>query len=72
MVINRTEIWEKIAALRVMLAKDSVEAPCIFTMIRDAFSRGDFDAASKLKLEMVKTMEKLRSCYHDYKQNIID
>lgn len=66
------ELWEKIAALRVMLAKDSVEAPCIFTMIRDAFSRGDFDAASKLKLEMVKTMEKLRSCYHDYKQNIID
>ena len=50
------ELWEKIAALRVMLAKDSVEAPCIFTMIRDAFSRGDFDAASKLKLEMVKMM----------------
>ena len=36
------------------------------------WGRGDFDAASKLKLEMVKTMEKLRSCYHDYKQNIID
>ena len=66
------EKWAKIAALRVMLAKDSVEAPCIFTMIREAFARGDFDSASKLKLEMVKTMETLRSSYHDYKQNIID
>ena len=25
-----------------------------------------------VKLEMVKTMEVLRSSYHDYKQNIID
>lgn len=41
-------------------------------MIREAFARNDFDSASKLKLEMVKTMEVLRSSYHDYKQNIID
>ena len=66
------ESWEKIAALRVMLAKDSVDTVCIFTMIRQAFDRNDFDSVSKLKLEMIKTMEELRVLYHDYKQNIID
>lgn len=66
------ENWEKVAALRALVAKDTVEAPSLFTMIHEAFDREDFDAVSNLKLEMVKTMEELRHCYHAYKHNLID
>lgn len=39
-------MWEKIAAMRNTMAKDVTEQPSLFTMPREAFARGDFDAAS--------------------------
>lgn len=44
-------MWEKIAAMRNTMAKDVTEQPSLFTMTREAFARGDFDAASNLQLE---------------------
>lgn len=65
-------LWHKIQLLRAKLAKDSFEEKSLFTGIRRAVAAGDYDTASKLKIEMGKVMEELKVLYHDYKQNIID
>lgn len=65
-------MWEKIAAMRSTMAKDFIDQPSLFTMTRDAFARGDFDAASNLQLEMADMMQKLKAQYNEYKHNIID
>lgn len=65
-------LWHKIQSLRTKLAKDSFDEPSLFTRIRQAIASGDYDTASKLKVEMSADMEELRSLHHDYKQNIID
>ena len=59
-------MWEKIAAMRNTMAKDFTDQPSLFTMTRQAFARGDFDAASSLQLEMAKAQ------YNEYQHNIID
>ncbi len=65
-------MWHKIQLLRAKLAKDSFEEKSIFSGIREAISKGDYDKAAALKLEMGKFIEELKVLYHDYKQNIID
>ena len=65
-------MWEKIAAMRNTMAKDVTEQPSLFTMTREAFARGDFDAASNLQLEMADIMQKLKAQYNEYQHNIID
>lgn len=65
-------MWEKIAAMRNSMAKDVTEQPSLFTMTREAFARGDFDAASNLQLEMAEIMQKLKAQYNEYQHNIID
>lgn len=65
-------MWHKIQLLRAKLAKDSFEEKSIFSGIREAISKGDYDKAAALKLEMGKVIEELKVLYHDYKQNIID
>ena len=54
------------------MAKDVTEQPSLFTMTREAFARGDFDAASNLQLEMAEIMQKLKAQYNEYQHNIID
>ncbi len=65
-------MWHKIQLLRAKLAKDSFEEKSIFSGIREAISKGDYDKAAALKLKMGKVIEELKVLYHDYKQNIID
>lgn len=65
-------MWEKIAGMRNTMAKDITDQPSLFTMTRDAFARGDFDAASTLQLEMADMMQRLKAQYNEYKHNIID
>lgn len=65
-------MWHKIQLLRAKLAKDSFEEKSIFSGIREVISKGDYDKAAALKLEMGKVIEELKVLYHDYKQNIID
>lgn len=63
--------WEKISALRVALAKDTVAKKSIFTRINDAINTGDFAAASALQIEMSEKIEELKAIYAEYKQNML-
>ena len=63
---------KKSPQLRIAMAKDVTEQPSLFTMTREAFARGDFDAASNLQLEMAEIMQKLKAQYNEYQHNIID
>ncbi|MCQ2380917.1 MAG: glutamine synthetase, partial [Acidaminococcaceae bacterium] len=71
--VNSTDkvMWTKIEKLRNGLAKDGVKK-CVFTQIKDAFAKKDYNKASKLQIEMQEAMLQLTNLYHDYKQNIID
>ena len=60
-------MWEKIAAMRNTMAKDITEQPSLFTMTREAFARGDFDAASNLQLEMAEIMSVQRISAQHYR-----
>lgn len=46
------KVWEPIDALRMYLAKDTLANKSLFTRIREAVESGDFDAVSKLQVEM--------------------
>jgi glutamine synthetase len=65
------DLWNKINALRIYLAKDSVAQNSIFTRIANAFDKGNHDEASKLQVEMYAKMEELKTLYLQYKQNMI-
>lgn len=71
--VNSTDkaMWTKIEKLRNGLAKDGIKK-CVFTQIKDAFAKKDYNKASKLQIEMQEAMLQLTNLYHDYKQNIID
>lgn len=64
-------LWRRVQSLREYLAKDSVDEKSIFTMIREAFAKGDKDAASGLQVEMYNMMEELKVAYKNYTNNII-
>lgn len=65
-------MWHKIQVLRTKLAKDSFDEQSMFTSFRRAAAANDYDALSKLQLQMAATIHELKILYHDYKQNIID
>ena len=44
-------LWDKVNALRVELAKDTVAHKGIFTRIANAIAAGDYDTASLFKLK---------------------
>lgn len=65
-------MWHKIQVLRTKLAKDSFDEQSMFTSFRRAAAANDYDALSKLQLQMAAAIHELKILYHDYKQNIID
>lgn len=65
-------MWHKIQVLRTKLAKDSFDEQSMFTSFRRAAAENDYDALSKLQLQMAAAISELKDLYHDYKQNIID
>ena len=65
-------MWHKIQVLRTKLAKDSFDEQSMFTSFRRAAAANDYDALSKLQLQMAVAIHELKILYHDYKQNIID
>lgn len=65
-------MWHKIQVLRTKLAKDSFDEQSMFTSFRRAAAENDYDALSKLQLQMAAAIHELKILYHDYKQNIID
>lgn len=64
-------LWDKVNALRLELAKDTVAQKSIFTRINDAIAAGDYDTASALQVEMYGKVEDLKVAYAKYKRNII-
>lgn len=65
-------MWHKIQVLRTKLAKDSFDEQSMFTSFRRVAAENDYDALSKLQLQMAAAIHELKILYHDYKQNIID
>ncbi len=66
------QLWTKINDIRHYLAKDSISSKSLFTRIRQAVEREDFDTASRLQLEMAEKIHELQKLYTAYKRNIID
>jgi glutamine synthetase len=64
-------LWDKVNALRLELAKDTVAQKSIFTRINDAIAVVDYDTASALQIEMYGKVEELKAVYAKYKRNII-
>lgn len=64
--------WEKVNAVRLYLAKDTVAQKSLFTRIREALDAGDNAKASALQVEMADKVSELKSLYQLYKRNIIE
>lgn len=63
--------WEKIKSLKTFLMKDSLTTKSLFTRIREALDKEDFQTASDLQIKMNETMTLLTKHYLDYKRNLI-
>ena len=63
--------WNKISALRAVLAKDSIEKKSLFTRLENALFSGDYQTASLLQVEMYDKMEELKAEYAIYRKNMI-
>lgn len=57
--------------IRFYLAKDSEEQESLFTRLTKALKAGEFDAASKLQIEMNNKMEELEVAYSHYFNNVL-
>jgi glutamine synthetase len=66
------QVWRKIEAIRLYLAKDSVAGKCLFTRVKQTVAAGDYPAVSALQLEMADKMAELKALYAQYKGNIIE
>lgn len=64
--------WQKVQDVRVKLAKDAIRKSSIFSQIRKAIEKGDYNKASDKFLEMQELQARLLKLYHDYQVNIID
>ncbi|MEI8216060.1 MAG: glutamine synthetase [Eubacteriales bacterium] len=62
--------WENIDKYRADLGQDTIEVKCLLTRIKIALNNGDYEAASKLQLEMQKKIQELIELYVDYKKNL--
>ncbi|NLP41271.1 MAG: glutamine synthetase [Veillonellaceae bacterium] len=63
--------WEKIQALRIYLAKDTFAQKSLFTRIEEAVIAGEYEAVSRLQLEMADKISELEASYSKYKKNMI-
>ncbi|CAM2789992.1 glutamine synthetase [Hathewaya histolytica] len=64
--------WQKINYLRHYLMKDSYTEKSLFTKIKEAIDKSDYDEVSNLQVELEEKMESLRSIYSVYIKNLID
>jgi len=63
-------MWEKINSLRLYLMKDSLSKQSLFTRVREAIDRGDYDEVSEMQLEMMGEIKKLNELYAEYRRNL--
>ncbi len=63
--------WEKINALKHLLAKDSIANKSMFSCIKEGIASGNFDLVSQLQVEMADKIAELQATYAAYKKNIL-
>jgi glutamine synthetase len=63
------ERWSKINALRSELGRDSEKSLSIFSQIKRALDKKDYDAASNLMIAMNNKMDELTNLYYEYSHN---
>jgi len=63
--------WEKIVALKMYLAKDTIAHKSLFTRLKEALTSGEYSLASELQKEMTAKMSELEAIYAQYKRNMI-
>ena len=63
--------WNKVNALRLYLAKDSVDTKSLFSRITESLGNGDYDTASTLQVEMNEKVIELEALYAEYTRNIL-
>lgn len=62
--------WTKVNSLRWELMKDSIERLSIFTQIKEAIDKKEFESISELQLEMNEKVSELKHLYSKYKKNL--
>jgi len=63
--------WEKINALKNLLAKDTIANKSMFSCIKEGIASGNFDLVSQLQVEMADKIAELQATYAAYKKNIL-
>ena len=64
--------WNKIGQLKNQLAKDSLDKKSLFTRIKNAIEKEDFQSVSDLQKEITTQMQKLKDLDLLYENNMID
>jgi glutamine synthetase len=62
--------WQKIHTLRCYLMKDKTDEKSLFTRIRDAIEKKNYDLVSNLQIEMNEKIRLLKDLYVIYKRNL--
>lgn len=65
------ELWNKVNALRLFIAKDAIAHKSMFGQIREALAAGDCARASDLQIAMAAKVDELKALYREYKRNMI-
>jgi glutamine synthetase len=63
--------WASVQTLRRSLLRDEIDSKSVFTSIREAIARGDYQRTSELQIEMSNLMSRLKLAYREYKGNIL-
>ncbi|MBP1763998.1 MAG: glnA 3 [Firmicutes bacterium] len=63
--------WDKINALKNLLAKDSIANKSMFSCIKESIASGNFDLVSQLQVDMADKIAELQATYAAYKKNIL-
>ena len=63
-------MWNSIADIKFNVMKDTLTKKSLFTQIKEALERKDFEEASNLQLELKNNMEEIQQLYIKYKKNI--
>lgn len=64
-------MWNKVQALRLALAKDTIDVKCMFTRIKEAVNAADYSTVSDLQVEMASMVSEFQKVYAEYKSNMI-
>ncbi|WP_422486098.1 glutamine synthetase [Gudongella sp. DL1XJH-153] len=64
--------WLAIRDLRIELMKDSLSRTSMFTQIKEAIEKQNYDLASELQKSIYVKMDNLRMLYSLYKKNLLD